>query len=278
MNIAVLHPGAMGISVAAALKTNQRDVYWVAEGRSTATRGRAESIGLKALSALADLSKMDAVISVCPPDAAQTLASQVIATGFQGIYLDANAIAPTTAKHIASRFGSNYVDGGIIGPPAHQAGTTRLYLSGAKAATVQEWFAGALLDSIVICGDTGAASALKMCYAAYTKGMAALVLAVRALAEAEGVTDALLSEWAVSQPGLEKRSELVARGTGPKAWRFTGEMEEIARSFTDAALPGEFHHAAAEIYRRLDSLKHTAAPTLDQALALLLEPDTNPGA
>jgi hypothetical protein len=36
-----------------------------------------------------------------------------------------------------------------------------------------------------------------------------------------------------------------------KAWRWVGEMEEIANAFADEDLPPGFHEAAAEIYRAI---------------------------
>ncbi len=98
-----------------------------------------------------------------------------------------------------------------------------------------------------------AASALKMAYAAWTKGSAALILGVRALARAEGVEDSLLAEWALSQPGLDRRSRGAARSAAAKGWRWTGEMEEIAASMTADGLPGGFGEAAAEVFRRSSS-------------------------
>ena len=95
-----------------------------------------------------------------------------------------------------------------------------------------------------------------MCYAAYTKGASALLLAIRTLAEAEGVTEALLAEWSRSQPGLAERSERSAQAVSPKAWRFAGEMREIAATFEAANLPGGFHQAAAAVYERLANLKN----------------------
>ena len=111
------------------------------------------------------------------------------------------------------------------------------------------------MQAIVIGEEPGAASALKMCYAAWTKGSSAMLLAIRALAEAEGVSEALLNEWKISQPELEARSEFAAAGSAPKAWRFVGEMEEIASSFRQAGLPDQFHLGAAELYRRLEIFK-----------------------
>ena len=87
-------------------------------------------------------------------------------------------------------------------------------------------------------------------YAAWTKGTAALVLAARGLARAEDVEDVLIAEWALSQPGLDGRSARAARSAAAKGWRWIAEMEEIAAAMAAAGLPGGFHQAAAEIYRR----------------------------
>jgi hypothetical protein len=108
-----------------------------------------------------------------------------------------------------------------------------------------------------------------MCYAAYTKGSSALLLAIRALAQAEGVEDTLLGEWEISQQALIKRSEGAARGSAPKAWRFVGEMEEIAASFADQGLPDGFHLAAAEVYRRLNDFKDRENLSIEEVLAAL---------
>jgi hypothetical protein len=89
-----------------------------------------------------------------------------------------------------------------------------------------------------------------MAYAAWTKGTAALLLAARALARAEGVEEALLAEWAISQPGLADRWTGAARSAAAKGWRWIAEMEEIAAAMAAAGLPEGFHRAAAEVYRR----------------------------
>ena len=148
-------------------------------------------------------------------------------------------------------------------------GTTRLYLSGPHAARAAALFDGSALDARALDGPPDAASALKMCYAAYTKGSSALLLAIRALAEAEGVEGPLVAEWDISQPGLADRSQRLASATAAKAWRFVGEMEEIAATFRDVGLPGEFHEAAATIYGKLGPLKgRTGADLADVLLQL----------
>lgn len=277
MKIALLHPGAMGASLGAALVAAGHEVCWLAEGRSPATRERALAAGMTAAATLQELVvPSDAVISVCPPHAAVDVATAVAGNGYRGPYLDANAIAPATARALAEVVGPAFIDGGIIGPPAQHPGTTRLYVSGDGAAQVQGWFGDGVLDVHLVAGPPGAASALKMCYAAYTKGVSALLLAIRALAQAEGVTGSLLEEWARSQPDLAARSQGAARGTAAKAWRFVGEMEEIAATFEARSLPGGFHHAAAEVYERMRSLKELKDPDLEAVLAALLADEMLP--
>ena len=113
---------------------------------------------------------------------------------------------------------------------------------------------------------------MKVCYAAWTKGTAALLLTIRALAAAEGVEDALLAEWATSLPGLATQSERAATGNAPKAWRFVGEMDEIAASFTAHGLPDGFAAAAAGVYDRLAGFKDTTGITLGAVIEALNDP------
>jgi 3-hydroxyisobutyrate dehydrogenase-like beta-hydroxyacid dehydrogenase len=257
--IGVLHPGAMGVTVAASLKSGGNRVVWASEGRSKTTWERAVQSGLEDVRYLNELIQAsEVIISVCPPHAAVDLARTVISSGFKGVYVDVNAVAPATSRRIMQTVLSSearYVDGGIIGPPAIKRGTSRLYLAGQQAGAIKELFDQGNLEVVVIGNIPGTASALKMCYAAWTKGSSALLLAVRALADAEGVSEALLQEWKLSQPGLKARSEGAAVNSAPKAWRFVGEMEEIASTFKEVNLPDGFHLGAAELYKRLRAFK-----------------------
>jgi 3-hydroxyisobutyrate dehydrogenase-like beta-hydroxyacid dehydrogenase len=212
------------------------------------------------------------VVSVCPPAHALDVARSVAALGFAGLYLDANAIAPSTMREVADvteSAGARAVDGGIIGPPARRPGTTRLMLSGARADDVAALFAGTLLEPVVVGTERGAASAVKVAYAAWSKGAGALLLAVAAYAEAEGVTDALRAEWARSRPSALDQLDREAVGTAPKGWRFAGEMVDSARAFADVGLPDGFGHAAADLYGRLAALRDRTDLTLDAVLAEL---------
>ncbi len=246
--VGLLHPGEMGTPVAAALRGHGETVLWASAGRSSATAERAERAGLEDAGTVAELcGRCEILLSVCPPNAAVDVARE--ASGFTGTYVDANAIAPETARTIAGLH-ERFVDGGIIGPPPNQAGTTRLYLAGGEAARIAELFAGTNLDARVVSEEPGPASALKAAYAGWTKGSAALLLTVRGLARAEGVEEALLEEWKLSIPELEGRLAGAERSARRKGWRWVGEMHEIARSMAAQDLPSGFHEAAAEVFRR----------------------------
>jgi 3-hydroxyisobutyrate dehydrogenase-like beta-hydroxyacid dehydrogenase len=248
--VGLLHPGEMGAAVGAVLRGPGARVRWASEGRSAETRSRAEAAGLEDAGSTAELAAADVVFSICPPRAALEVARSL--GPFEGLYVDANAVAPATAREVGEvvrAAGGRFVDGGIVGSPPREVGTTRLYLSGADAAEAAELFAGSILDARVVSDEVGDASAVKMAYAAWTKGTAAMLLAIRELAFREGVEAALLAEWDLSQPELPERCAQAARSAEAKGWRWVGEMEEIAASFEAAGLPSGFHRAAAEVYR-----------------------------
>ena len=273
MTIGVLNPGEMGSEVAACARAAGARVVWASAGRGDATQKRAAAAGLEDVGSIRDLAAAsDVILSVCPPDAALDLARAVAATGFRKLYVDGNAVSPTTARTIAGVIegaGATFIDGGIIGPPPRTRGTTRLYVSGAGATQVKALFGDSALEVMVLDAPAGAASAVKMAYAAWTKGTSALILSVRALAAAEGVDEALLGEWRISQQALPKRSEDAVAGNARKAWRFVGEMEEIAATFAAAGLPDGFHKAAAEVYRRMGRYKDTPTPSMADVAAAL---------
>jgi 3-hydroxyisobutyrate dehydrogenase-like beta-hydroxyacid dehydrogenase len=276
VTIGVLHPGEMGSGVAAAAVAGGARVCWASAGRSAATRTRAEADRVEDVGTLARMvAESQVILSVCPPASAPDVARDVAALGFHGTYVDANAIAPETTRKVGdlvSGGGARFVDGGIIGPPPRRPGVSRLYLSGPGAGDVAALFRGSMLEAIALDGPIGAASALKMAYAGWNKGSQALLMAVRALAMREGVDEALLAEWARSHPELPKRSEQSVTGNVRKAWRFVGEMEEIAATFGAAGLPEGFHDASAEVYRRLAGWKDTTTPPSVAEVAKALAP------
>jgi 3-hydroxyisobutyrate dehydrogenase-like beta-hydroxyacid dehydrogenase len=273
--VGLLHPGEMGSAVGATLVAGGARVLWASEGRSPATRARAAELGLEDAGTIGGVARSsEVIVSVAPPHGAVDVARAVAALGFQGVYVDANAVAPGTGREIGAiveKAGARFVDGGIIGPANRKPGAARIYLSGPGAADVASLFAAGPIDGVALDAPAGAASALKMAYAGWTKGSQALLAAMRAFAIAEGVEGALLAEWKLSQPDVPARSERAFSDNARKAWRFVGEMDEIAASLAAAGLPAAFHQGAHEIYARLAAYKDTATPpTVEEAAAMLL--------
>ena len=271
--IGLIHPGAMGASVGAAATSNGHTVLWASHGRSQDTHGRAKRAKLTDIGSVSALVKAsDIVLSVCPPHAAQDVAHDVAQLGFSGVYVDCNAISPERTRaiqRIVEKAGAHYVDGGIIGGPAwkRDAGT-HLYLSGVRAKEVAACFDSSPLQTPVISERIGAASAVKMGYAAYTKGTTALLTAILGMVEKEGVREELAQQWGDSF--TEQTVRRVCANTA-KAWRFVGEMHEIAATFREAGLPGGFHDAAAEVFERLAAFKdQTEPPAIESVLEVLL--------
>lgn len=273
--IALLHPGEMGVTIGASLLNSGTSVAWVSHGRSKATQRRANEAGFTTYDSFEKLLKeCTVVVSVCPPSAAVSTAVKVAATEFNGVYVDANAVSPNTATRIAAiveTTGASYVDGSIIGPPAHRHGTTRLYLSGVRVREILELFLDSAIEAIDIGESRTAASALKMCYAAWTKGSSALLISVGALAKSANVDEVLYTEWNRSIPDLHARLENASNSNAVKAWRFEGEMHEIADTFKAHGLTDDFFHAAARTYSLLSKYKDTdRTPNLDDVLRTML--------
>ena len=258
--IGILHPGEMGVSIAASAIDSGHAVYWASEHRGAHTRQRANEhklIDAGSISALC--STCEIILCVCPPHAAEDVARLVVEGGFQGFYLDANAISPQRTKRMGqwmSEKNIQFIDGGIIGGPAWKPGETCLFLSGKDAGMIADCFNNGPLETKILGAEIGKASALKMCYAAYSKGTTALLASILATAEALGVRGELYRQWENDEAGFsEQINRRVMRATA-KAWRFEGEMTEIASTFREGGLPSGFHEAAAQVYHRMASGKH----------------------
>ena len=232
MKIGILHPGSMGVSVARSILNDGHEVFWASEGRGTATEERARQHGLTDIGTLNDLCRESEIIfSICPPESASDVASAVKDKGFAGTFVDCNAISPQRMQAIADDLGPagiSVVDGGIIGHPAWKPGTTWLYLSGSAADQAAACATSGPLHCEVVGSDIGQASALKMCYAALSKGTTALLCAILATADELGVRAELSRHWDRDDAGLGEKREMAVRGVTAKAWRFVGEMHEIA--------------------------------------------------
>jgi len=273
--VGILYPGEMGVSIAASAINNQHQVYWLSQGRSKKTRARAEKFDLIEIDSPIEFCQIcELVISICPPHASEEVARSVVESGFKGLYLDANAISPERAIKLGKILEANaiqFVDGGVIGGPAWRPKETWLYLSGQYAEQIAACFTNGPLETKIIGKEVGKASALKMCYAAYSKGTTALLAAVLAASESLDVREELYQQWDMDGKGFSEQVNQRVIHVTAKAWRFEEEMKEIASTFQRAGLPDGFHQSAAEIYRRMANFKDSREyPPLEDILRTLL--------
>jgi 3-hydroxyisobutyrate dehydrogenase-like beta-hydroxyacid dehydrogenase len=254
--IAIMSPGDMGHAVGATLREGGLRVISGLGGRSERTRALAARAGIEETADDAALVReADVLLSILVPAEAQALAERIAravrGTAATPLYVDCNAVAPPTARHIAEIVegaGARFVDAGIIGPPPKPgASSTRFYVSGRDAAAFAR-LRDFGLDVRVVGDQPGQASALKMCYAALTKGTTALMTQLSIAAERLGVSDALRAEFAASQPAMLERMHRAVPEMVPKAHRWVGEMEEIARTFEACGLTPRTFQGAAELY------------------------------
>lgn len=251
-SVGLLFPGEMGAAVGAAAQAN---VLWAGDGRSDATRARAAEARLRDVRTLEALvAASEIILSVCPPGIAEEVARSVADAGFDGLYVEANAIAPARAERIARHPGLQVVDGSIVA-----RGPLDLYLSGADVDVerVAVLFDGTDVVPIPLPGGVGAASAIKMAFGGWNKIGVLLAAQAHAIAGAYGVQEALAAEGV--------GTEAIVRA-GPKAWRWAAEMEEIAETCAALGLPDGLGRAAADVCRRWDGHRGRT-PELDELLA-----------
>jgi 3-hydroxyisobutyrate dehydrogenase-like beta-hydroxyacid dehydrogenase len=255
--VAILAPGDMGHAVGAVLRQGGLRIITNLAGRSQRTAQLAKAAGIEPVADDKTLvGSAEILLSIVPPAEAPAIARRVAAALRAApsplVYVECNAISPRTTCEvgdIVGAAGAAFVDGGIIGPPP-KAGDkkTRLYVSGAEAARVVE-LARPGFEIRTVDGAPGAASALKMCYASMTKGVMALATQALVTAGALGVSEALRAEMAQSRADVLADIDRNLPRVPPKAYRWVGEMEEIASTFGDAGFPPQVFEGIARIYR-----------------------------
>ena len=255
-SVGILSPGDMGHTVGAMLRQHGARILTCLDGRSERTRALAAEAGFQDVPSLEALvGEADMVLCILVPSealgVAERVADAIRGTRADVLYVDCNAVAPRTARAIGeviAAAGGRVADGGIIGPPPKKQGTTRFYASGPGAAELAE-LNDFGLDIRVLDGDVGQASGLKMCYAALTKGVQALGVELLVAARAMGLEAALEAEQAGTMAAVKGFLERSVPGMPPKAYRWVGEMEEIATTFADLGLTPKILLGAADIYR-----------------------------
>ena len=258
---AVLYPGEMGCAVAGVLVAAGWDVCTHLSGPSLVCRGAAEAAAIATLGSLEEaVGTSDLVISLVPPAAAletaEVLAGAARRSGRRPLFLDANSVAPATMAAIAATLagvGLDCVDGAFVGSAAELGGRTRLYLSGPRAgelaAALPQAFHTAELGA-----ELGAASAFKLAFAGFNKGLVALFLEVMEAAGAAGDRDELLARLRAFYPGTVETLERLLPSYPRHAARRADELDELARWLTSEGRGGGCAAAARDVLRRFAAL------------------------
>lgn len=261
--VAVISPGDMGSAVGRRLREAGLRVVTSLAGRTQRTRSLTADSGIEDAGSLAAaVRQADVLLSILPPGRALELA-KAVGRDAGPLYVDCNAVSPATARAIGSAVGGRYIDAGIIGSPD----APRFYASGPDAAELAEL----PLDVRVLAGEIGQASALKMCYAALTKGLTALLTESMVTAEVLGVSEALRSELADSQPMFLAGARHGLPGMVPKAYRWIAEMEQIAATFEAAGLTPRMLLGAADVYRMVEEARAAAGGEALDSLDAIVE-------
>jgi 3-hydroxyisobutyrate dehydrogenase-like beta-hydroxyacid dehydrogenase len=196
--IGILYPGEMGSAVARLLRECGVETVTCVEGRSARTRSQAEALGIDALPSLDEVvARAEVVLSLVNPGAAVAVAGSfaeaVTRTGRRPAFVDANSVSPTTIERIDGLVGAAggvCVDGAFVGSSAALGAATTLLLSGPQAAEVGPVFATSFRVRVLtpVIGD---ASAFKLSFAGFNKGLVALYLEAMGVAERSGFRPAL---------------------------------------------------------------------------------------
>ena len=212
----------MGSALGARLRDGGARVLVALDGRSDRTRGLASDAELEDVGSLnALMAEASVVLSVVPPGAAVEVAEAIASAAGDSrpLVADLNAVAPTTVRRVADLLtvhGIETVDGSISGPPPTRAGTTRMYLSGARAADIASLPVEGV--ELILVGDTiGLASAVKMCTASVYKGRVALLAQALRTAAAHGVVEHVLDDLVRNRsrrPGADRRDAREGIGQG----------------------------------------------------------------
>ena len=254
ITVGIISPGDMGHVVSRVLIDHGLRVVSCLAERSQRTQRLAAKAGVTDLLSYAELvEQADLILSILVPAKAVKAAQRVAEATTQAdvLYVDCNAVAPRTVKkidRIIKKVGGNFLDASIIGPPPRSDESTRFYASGPNVGqlSILNQYG---LEIRPLGQEIGQASAIKMCYAALTKGLTALCAELLTAAETLGVSADLAEEFELSQTALYQRMQKGLPSLPSKSRRWIGEMEEIAVTFADVGLTPNILAGAADIFR-----------------------------
>jgi putative dehydrogenase len=255
--IAVIAMGEMGSGVARRLIERGARVMSSLAGRSAASLERARAIGVEQCTDAELIDQAQIVLSIVPPSQAAATAQRFLPiisqTSDKPVFIDCNAIAPQTLHDIAGPFlkdGLPFGDASIIGRPPGHGYSPRLYMSGPigrEANKLRELG----IETRIVSDVLGDASALKMAYAGVTKGFQAIGAAMALGAARAGAGQSFIAELKASQPELYAWLARAIPSMYAKAYRWDGEMREIARFLGPERGAVDMFTGAAALYQHV---------------------------
>ena len=270
--IGVMSMGDMGSGVAGVLRQNGYNVITSLENRSKDSIIRARENKITDIGSLRNLvENSDIILSISVPSQALSFAQDVASitanSNLKKIFVDCNAISPKTSEsinYIIQESNGIYIDGGIIGGSPRSGEKPRIYISGEHANLLEQLNTDDV-EFVNMNSNIGSASGLKMTYAAITKGTAALYAASLMTAEHFDLLENLLDELKYSQPKVFDSLKSV-NSISAKAFRWIGEMEEIADTFSFSNNSEKIHQGAAETFRKIASspIGHERVDSIDK--------------
>jgi putative dehydrogenase len=260
--IGIMSIGEMGFHWAKLLKSHGVDVLTYDKDRGEVSRKRAENAGVRSVASMNALVKeAELIVSIVIPFAAKKVAAKVAKAAAKVgrmdlLYLDANAISPMTADAIASVLtpaGVNFVDGCIIGGASKMGKGTMIYVSGPDAARMQELEAFNI--PVKILGPrTNQASAFKVVYAGFTKGLQGLFCELLMGAQKFGMLNEIRAQYEDSYPGLLDKVSGSIIGLRIHAGRRAEEMDELKRTFNTHGLNSYMAPGAQKVLQAIAAL------------------------
>ena len=284
--VAIISPGDMGHAVGRLLREHELRVITCLAGKSERTRALSNQAGIIDVPSLEELvQQADILLSITVSEAVPGLCQEVAdilrRTGADLLFAECNAIAPELSRRmeqLISGAGGRYADASIIGGPPRDGSGPRFYASGPNAEELEQLREFGL-DIRIIGPEVGQASGIKMCYAAMTKGSAALYTQLLMAARMMGLSEPLLEEFRNSASPVLQSMEGGVPGLPAKSRRWISEMQEIEATFGGLGLTPLIFQGVTEMYRLIGSTPlgdetpeaKNSARTMEQTITELVD-------
>jgi len=266
--VGLISPGDMGHAIGKVMVEHGVDVITCLNGRSNRTKELAKLASIRDVGDdVTFVKESNIILSVLIPSNAHEVVDRMIEAvkiihqqnpqQTIPLFVELNPIAPETVKVFSEKLKQSnieLVDGCVIGlpPKPTAAHKTKLYVSGPRAKEV-EVLRDFGLNIRYIGEDIGKASGLKMAYASFIKGVTALGTQAMVAAEAMGLSAELTQELQESQPLLLEKLNSAVPDMCPKAYRWHGELEEMASTYKNLGMTSKVYEGIADVFRFVES-------------------------